>query len=200
MRYAEYRSASRDNPAGTGAAIATRPETRPIDLLREAARTDRYWVLRPEGDGTWTLRQLDGKTGLLGEAAHISGPIGDDPTAAADWARDLVEITAWHSMRQPCPGAFVDEVYTVVRELAYQARPGRSIVLRIETDPQFPGVTLFAVRERWADTDLESDPLGAWEYSGFADEEDLLRQVSGWFNLDPDGWTTVTPGVEWRHS
>lgn len=147
MRYAEYRAAGRGNPAGAGAATATRPERRPIDLLREAARTDKYWVLRPEGDGTWTLRQLDGKTGLLGEATHTSGVIGADSGAAIDWAHDLVEITAWHSMRQPYPGAFVDETYTLVNELAYQARPGRTIVLRIETDPQLPGITLFAAGE-----------------------------------------------------
>ncbi len=199
MRYSEYRAAGRGNPAGSGAAVAARPERRPIDLLREAARTDKYWVLRPEGDGTWTLRQLDGKTGLLGEAAHTSEPIGDDSTAAIMWAGDLVDTTAWHSMRRPYPGAFVDETYTVVNELAYQTRPGRSIVVRIETDPAIEGVPLLVIRERWLATDLESDPLYFCDYTGFDGEADTLRRVSDWFGLDPDGWTTVKPGVEWRH-
>jgi hypothetical protein len=156
-------------------------------------------VLRPEGDGTWTLRQMDGKTGLLGDAVHTSEVIGDDSAVAIMWSTDLVDTTGWHSMRQPYSGAFVDETYTVVNELAYQTRPGRSIVVRIETDPAIEGVPLLVIRERWSASDLESDPLYICDYTDCDGEADTLRRVSDWFGLDPDEWITHTPGVEWRH-
>jgi hypothetical protein len=190
MRYAEYTSA-------TSAAVRQRPERRAADLIREAARTDKYWVLHPEPTGTWTLRQLAGATGLLGEAAHESDRFGPDSGKAVSWAEDLVDVTAWHTMSRPYPGAFVEEAYELVREIARTPRPGRQVLVRIEPGPD--GLRLLTVREYWPATGLESDPLYFCEYSGFTDEADMLRQVSGWFGLAGDDWTTVTPNVEYRH-
>jgi hypothetical protein len=192
MRYAEYDVNADRAPVRRG------PERRAVDLIREAARTDRYWVLRPEAAGTWTLRQLDGATGLLGEAAYESDRFGANPDKALAWAGDLVEVTGWVSMSRPYPGSFVDEAFGLVRDLARAPRPGRSVVVRIEPAPD--GMQLLVVRECWPATGLESDPLYSCENSGFGDEADMLRQVSGWFGLAEDGWTTVTPNTEYRHS
>jgi hypothetical protein len=89
-------------------------------------------------------------------------------------------------------------VYGLVREIARAPRPGRRVVIRIEPGPD--GLRLLTVREYWPATGLESDPLYFCEYGGFKDEADMLQQVSGWFGLDPVGWTTVTPGAEYRQS
>jgi hypothetical protein len=190
MRYAEYTSAGR-------AAVRQRPEQRAVDLIREAARTDRYWVLHPEPAGTWTLRQLDGATGRLGDPVHESDRFGPDSGRALDWAGDLVDVTAWQGMSRPYPGAFVDEVFGLVREITRRPSASRRVLVRIEPGPD--AMRLLTVREYWPATGLESDPLYFCEYSGFADEADMLRQVSGWFGLAEDGWTTVTPDVEYRH-
>ncbi|UWZ35734.1 hypothetical protein Drose_32280 [Dactylosporangium roseum] len=191
MRYAEYK-------ANGGVAIERRPERRAVDLIREAARTDRYWVLSPEPAGTWTLRQLDGATGLLGDPAHESDVFGPDSDKALAWAGDLVEVTGWVSMSRPYPRAFVDEVYDLVRDLALTPRPGRTVIVRVEPGPD--GIKLLVVRECWPATGLESDPLYSCECGGFKDEADMLRQVSGWFGLTEDGWTTVAPHMEYRHN
>jgi hypothetical protein len=71
------------------------------------------------------------------------------------------------------------------------------VLVRIEPGPD--ATQLLTVREYWPATGLESDPLYSCEYSGFTDEADMLRQVGGWFGLAEDGWTTVTPNVEYRH-
>jgi hypothetical protein len=192
MRYGKFRSTGRGRPAGWGVPGAQRPGRRDVDLIREAARTDRYWVLHPEPDGTWTVRQLDGGTGRLGEPVHTSESIGADSDAALAWAAELVDVVAWQSMRRPYAGAFIDETFSLVRDIARQPRPGRAVVARIESDPSIPGVPLLTVRERWAATGLESDPLYFCQYEG----EDIPAQVGEWFGLDPSGWTAVTPGVE----
>jgi hypothetical protein len=200
MRYADFQSSGRAELTRSGAAVATRPQRSDADLIREAARTDRYWIVNPETDGTWTVRQLDGTTGRLGDPAHTSEPIGPNSDAALAWASDLVDVIAWHSMSRPYPGAYVDGSFSLVRDLARQFRPGRAVVVRIESDPSVPGVPLLTVRERWTATDLESDPIYFCEHSGFIDDQDMLRQVTGWFGLAGDQWETITPGVEWRHS
>lgn len=76
-------------------------------------------------------------------------------------------------------------------------RPGRNVLVRVEPGPD--GMKLLTVRECWPATGLETDPLYSCEYSGFTDEADMLRQVSSWFGLAEDGWTTVTPHTEYRH-
>ena len=70
--------------------------------------------------------------------------------------------------------------------------------MRIEPGPD--GIKLLTVREYWPATGLESDPLYFCEYSGFEDEADMLRQVSGWFGLAEDGWTTIKEGAEYWHA
>lgn len=189
MRYAEY-------VAGGGVA-KRRPERRAVDLIREAARTDRYWLLYPEPAGTWTLRHLIGATGRLGEPAHESDRFGPNSDKALAWAGDLVDVTGWVSMSRPHPGSFIDEAYDLVRDLARTPRPGRNVLVRVEPGPD--GMKLLTVRECWPATGLETDPFYSCEYSGFTDEADMLRQVSSWFGLAEDGWTTVTPHTEYRH-
>jgi len=213
-RYAEYRRAGRlrravrvlrtGSPERAGTSpVRDRPERDVIDLLQESARTERYWVLLPEPDRTWTLRQLDDTTGKLGEAEHTSDPLGDDPDAALTWARSRVDVVRWEGgwdgMSPRFPGAYIALSYKLVRSIGRTRRDGRGIVVRIETEPTYlPDVTLIVIREYWHSTGLVGDPPCYCEYSGFADDAEMLRQVSTWYGLDPDGWTTVTPGAEWR--
>jgi hypothetical protein len=67
-------------------------------------------------------------------------------------------------------------------------------------EPGPDGIKLLVVRECWPATGLESDPLYSCEYGGFQDEADMLRQVSGWFGLAEDGWTTTSGGTEYWHA
>ena len=198
MRYANAAPGRRARRAGPPDAVdvAARPAVRPVDRVREAARDERYWVLKPEGDGTWTLRHLDDTTGLLSAPAHTSGSIGD--AAAASWATGLVDVECWHGMSSH-PGARIEEAYTVVREISRGRRAGRSIVVRIEDGAYNLDMPLVVVRERWDTTGLESDPLHGFEPKGFADDADMLRHVSRWFGLDPGGWQTITEGTEYHH-
>jgi hypothetical protein len=194
VRYADY------DPAKVEQSLTKPAERDVLDLLQEAARTQLYWALCPEADGRWTLRRFDDATGRLGDVEHTSARIGDDLSAAVEWSEDLVDVRRWASMTRPHPGVYVDHLYEVVRDLGRQPRAGRDIVVRIESDPNIPGVPLLTVRERWSATDLESDPLYFCEFSGFDGETDMLRQVGNWFGLSPDGWSTVTPGVEYWHA
>ncbi len=175
---------------------------RPVDRLREAAREQRYWVLKPETGGIWTLRHLDDSTGLLSEPVHTSEPIGDNPADAVGWAGTLVDVDCWHGMSSH-RGAHIEEAYTVVREIGRFLRTGtgrgRGVVLRIEDHENDPGLRLVTLRERWDATGLESDPFWFCEDTGFADRADMLRQISKWFDLDPDGWQTITEGAEYHH-
>jgi hypothetical protein len=197
MRYAEYDGAGQRPLAGI--AVASRPQRRLVDRILEAARTERFWVLLPEPGGVWTLRQLDDTTGWLDEEpAHTSDPIGADVAAATLWAAGLVDVEGWHSMTSH-PGAFVDEVYTLVREIARRPRPGRAIAVRVGPDANNPELTMLTVAERWAATGALSDPLYTCEYADFADHADMLAQVADWYGLDPDGWDTLTEGREYQH-
>jgi hypothetical protein len=176
--------------------VAQRPERDLVDRIREAARTDSYWVLAPLADGRWTLRRFDDRTGLLGAAEHTSTPIGTERVAGVEWASGHVDVDRWQEMHAPHDGVFIDHLYGLVRELGRQPRTGRDIVVRIETDPSVPGIPLVVVRERWTHSDLESDPLYVGEHSEF--EGDMLGQIADWFGLTGDRWTTVGPG-EFRH-
>jgi hypothetical protein len=142
MRYAEYTRAGLRKRAGTATAVRTRPQRDTIDLIREAARTGLYWVFKPEDNDTWTLRQFDDATGLLSEPVQTSGPIGAGSTAAIMWAEDLEDVSGWQSMSRPYPGAYIDEIYSLVREIARKPQSGRDIVVHIETDPSLPGLAL----------------------------------------------------------
>lgn len=190
MRYAEYEP-------GSTTTTARRPQRRTVDLIREANRTDQYWVLHPEPDGRWTLRHLDGASGLLGDAEHESPKFGPDSSAAFAWAVDLVDVTGWRSMSRPYPGAFVDEVFDLIREITRTARPDRQVMVRIEPGPD--ALTLLTVRERWTRTGMETDPLYTCESTGFEDEADMLRQVADWFGL-ANAWVTAKEGIEYWHA
>lgn len=198
MTYAQYNPAGQPPLAGSGAAVAQHPIQRDTDRIREAARTGLYRIIVPESDGTWTLRHLDDATGRLTEPDYVSERFIPGSTEAVTWASELTGISCWHGMSRPYRGAYIDEIFSLVRSIARQPSTGKSIGARIGTDPSIPDLTLLIVREHWHDTGLEND-LYMCEYSGFADEADMLRQVSDWFGLDPTKWTTVTPGIEYRH-
>jgi hypothetical protein len=197
VRYAEYGGAGRPPLAGT--AVAARPGRRLTEKILEAARTERFWVLLPEPGGVWTLRQLDDTTGrLYDEPAHTSPPIGDNPAAAIMWAGELIDVECWHGMESH-PGAYIDETYALVREIARSPRPHRRIVVRVEPHPGDPQLIMVTVAERWTATGRLSDPLYACEYVDFDDHVDMLAWVAGWYRLDPTGWDTITDGREYQH-
>lgn len=81
---------------------------RPADRIREAARSERYWVLAPEPGGVWALRRLDDTTGHLGEAEHSSERFGDDNIAATVWASKILGVEGWQSLGMR-PGAYIEE-------------------------------------------------------------------------------------------
>jgi hypothetical protein len=174
-----------------------RPARLTIDRIREAARTGLYWTLNPEPDDTWTLRQLDDTTGRLGEPVHTSPAFGADQARAIRWAADLVGVPDWTGIADT--GRHIEAIYAVVRELAYTTRPGRAIVVRLESDPRIPEVELVVVAERWTATGLTSDPLYVGDRSGLGNTEQALRAVSEWYGLDPAAWDTVVEGREYQH-
>jgi hypothetical protein len=194
MRYGEFGGPSDLPPPDE------RGDALPDDLqrLRQAFDEQRYWVVTPEQDGTWALRQLDDTTGLLSEPTDVSGPLAADTGEATGWASELTGVTLWESLSTH-PGAWIEAIYTLVREIGRSPRRGRSIVLRIEPDQHTPGLMLVIVRERWDATGLESSPLTTYERTAFRDTAHVLRWASERFGLDPAGWVTVTGDTEYHH-
>jgi hypothetical protein len=185
-------------PAATHAPVREMLETRSVDRIHIAADSERYWVVLPEPSGKrWTLRQLDDTTGVIGPAAFISEPL-DPPHDGVSWASRIVGVKAWSGL-EGIAGAYIEEAYRIVRDLAYAQRPGRRLMVRIEPFPQEPEITLVAVYERWTATGLLSPALTRQQLSLFTDLPDALRWVSKEFGVDPDGWKTITEGVEYEH-
>jgi hypothetical protein len=172
-------------------------ETRTIDRIHIAAGNERYWVVLPEPDGKrWTLRQLDDATGVIGPAAFISPT--DSTADGIRWASGITGVTGWHSLAEPA-GAHIEESYRLVRELAYRQRSGRRLVLRVEPFEHDPRITLAVVYERWTATGLLSPVLSSHQIDADETVTDALRLVSKDFGLSPDGWKTITEGVEYEH-
>jgi len=186
------------NRTGRGIPAGAVFVTRPVDRVQEAARTDRYWVVHPEPDGRWTLRQLDDTTGLLSEPHHTSpGPLTDGD--ATEWAYQTVGVDGWYTMTT-YPGASIDEAYRLVRDIGRRPRRGRSLVLRVEPADFDPDLILVVIRERWTATGRDSEPLYACERAGLGDDSEMLRLFAADYGVDPAGWVTIIPGVEYQHS
>jgi hypothetical protein len=195
MRYAEHVPGSSTLEPG-GSQVAG---FRTLDRLAEAVREQRFWVLHLEADAaSWTLRELDDTTGVLGEPEHTSGRIGADPNTAMDWAATIVPVESWVAFTD-ARSAFIDELHDLVRGIARRPRTGRTVVLAIQDDPHTPSRQLVVVRERWTATGRLSTPLHTRERAAFADDADMLTWASDRFGLDRQGWTTVTEGTEYHH-
>jgi hypothetical protein len=121
-----------------------------------------------------------------------------DDVEATSWAGDLVGVESWITLPTH-PGAWIDEIYRVVRDVARRGRPGRSISVRIEPDPHTAGLQLVVVRERSDSSGLESDPLHVRELAAFSGTADVSRRASARFDLTGDGWITVDEDREYRH-
>lgn len=182
-------------PAGQRPLAGSSVPVRPADRIREAARSERYWVLAPERGDVWSLRRLDDTTGHLGDAEH-SERFGGDDVAATVWASKLLGVDGWQSLGM-LAGAYIEEAYSVVRSIAHYPRAGRTVVVRVEPDQHDPGLTLATVRERWDATGQVSDPLYTYDRSSFAGDEELLAEVSKAYGLT-GRWLPDADGG-WRH-
>ncbi|WP_328384314.1 hypothetical protein OHQ88_34265 (plasmid) [Micromonospora zamorensis] len=163
----------------------------PADRIREAARTERYWILAPTSDTGWTLRQLDDTTGSLGEVAHRVREL-PDLTSAQAWATALLGADGWQPT-QVLLGGYIEQAYPTVRSVARYPRPGRTLVLRVETHGPQPGHSAAVLRERWGATGNDSDPIAISEPS--LPESDILTWASRSYGLDRARWQTG-PGGE----
>ncbi len=171
-----------------------------MDHLINAARSGRYWMLCPETDGTWTLRQLDDRTGETSEPYATSPVIGASDLAAVAWAReipDVAQIDGWHGPDavDPEDGPWIEEAYGVVRELRYGRRPGRDLVVQVQPDAAYPDQDQVIIRELWLASGRESRPLYVTDRSTYDDDADMLARIGAAYALDPTGWSTVKPGT-----
>lgn len=183
-------------PAGQRPVADSSVPARPADRIREAARSERYWVLTPKPGGAWALRRLDDTTGHLGEPEHTSERFGDDDVAATVWASRLLGIDSWQSL-EARPGAYIEEAYAVVRSVARYPRAGRSIVVRVGPDANDPRLILATVRERWEATGLVGESLYTYDRSAFAGDRELLAAVAKAYELTGT-WQPDSDGG-WQH-
>jgi hypothetical protein len=197
MRYADYDGPAGEVSASTGPGVVRH---RTIDRLRWAVREQQFWVLERRGHGrSWTLARFDDRTGVIGPAQFASGPIGDDASAAMDWARTLVDVDNWVHLVDD-RSAYIDELQRLISDIAWRPRlPGRSLVLRIENDPHTPKLVLVVIRQRWAATGRLSAPLSIMELPMFqGDVAAALDWASRRYGVDRSGWRQVGAG-EYHH-
>jgi hypothetical protein len=193
MRYAEYVAGTEIPAPGRGARIVRRT----VERLADAVREQRFWVLSRQPHTSWTLRELDDTTGVLGPAVYTSPELGADPAAAMDWAADLVDVDGWTDFTDD-GAAYIDELHRVITDLTWRDHPGRSLVLRVEDDPHTPGLQLVVARQQWSSGRI-STPLHTCERSVFPDTQTLLDWASERFGVDRAGWVSSADGREHHH-